>query len=185
MIQDMSLIKEAYKGYTPQINVTKTIEILLEYVPPEDLAHLHSIVLTNTAVLSGGRKRKRSSSGSYLTQVLGRYHHGWKGQPAYIEIFVDNILKRGSWAEINIPMLRHWMFGKILYHEIGRHVQHMSNSKTVKEEAYAEEYTSRLKRCFSQQRYGHLRPLWKYFFWFIKKVGIVKLLERQSGVKIG
>lgn len=46
------LVQEVYSDYEPPVNVKKTVQVLLEYVPPEDLAHLESIVLTNTAALS-------------------------------------------------------------------------------------------------------------------------------------
>ena len=136
------MIQEIYKDYTPEVNVRKIIQILLEYVPPEDLGHLQSIVLTNTAVLSRRRKRQRSSSGAPISRVLGRCHQRWKGQPAYIEIFVDNILSEASWYDLRIPMLRNLMFAKVLYHEIGHHVQVISNSKLVKEEAFADKYAA-------------------------------------------
>ena len=184
MSQKRSLVQEIYKDYTPQVNAKKTVQILLNYVPPEDLAHLQSIVLTNTLALSRKRKRQRSSSGASISDVLGRYHPGWKGQAAYIEIYVDNILSDASWYELRIPMLRNLMFSKVLYHEIGHHVQVISNSQLVKEEAFADKYAHRLDKRFVRQRYGHYRPLWKSFYWFIKKVGLVKFIERRSGVII-
>lgn len=182
MSQKRSLVQEIYKDYTPQVNVRKTIQILLEYVPPEDLAHLESIVLTNTAALSRRRKRQRSSSRAPLSRVLGRCYQKWKRQPAYIELYVDNILEDVSWFDLRIPMLRNWMFAKILYHEIGHHVQVISNSKLVKEEAFADEYALRLRRRYSHQRYGHLRPWFKPISWLLKKIGLVKVTERRSGV---
>jgi hypothetical protein len=97
MTQITPLIQEVYKDYTPSVNVKKIVKILLEYVPPEDLAYLQSIVLTNTAALSRERKRQRSSSGASIPLLGGLCTQTWKGQPAYIEIFVDNILNSGSW----------------------------------------------------------------------------------------
>lgn len=184
MTQNTPLIQEVYKDYSPPVNVMKTVEVLLGYVPPKDLGHLQSIVLTNTGALSRGRKRERSSSGAFISQVLGRYHHGWKGQPAYIEIYVDNILDSASWYDLRLPMLRNWMLAKVLYHEIGHHIQAISNSKLVKGEAFAEKYAARLRKRFSQERYGYFRPLWKSFFWFIKKIGLVKYIEHHGGLKI-
>ncbi|WP_342348468.1 hypothetical protein [uncultured Nitrospira sp.] len=175
------MVQEIYKDYTPEVNVRKIIQILLEYVPPEDLAHLQSIVLTNTAALSRKRKRQRGASGAPISRVLGRCQQRWKGQLANIEIFVDNILSDASWYDLRIPMLRNGMFANVLYHEIGHHVQVISNSQLVKEEAFADKYARRLKKRFVRQRYGHYRPLWKSFYWFIKKVGLVKFIERRSG----
>ena len=150
----------------------------MEYVPPQDLAYLQSIVLTKTAALSRERKRKRSSSGASIPFVGGLYTQTWKGQPAYIEIFVDNILNSGSWYDLRVPIMRKRMFAKVLYHEIGHHVQVISNSKLVQKEAFADKYAACLGKCFSQQRYRYLRPfllpLINAILWFIRKIGLVK-----------
>src|SRR5680860_539394 len=132
MSQNLPLIQEVYKDYTPSVNVKKTVQILLQYVSHQDLAHLQSIILTNTPALSRARKRQRSSSGASISDVLGRYHPGWKGQAAYIEIYVDNIFNDGSWYDLKLPVLRNLMFAKVLYHEIGHHIQVISNSKLVR-----------------------------------------------------
>ena len=153
-------------------------------MPPQDLAHLKEIILTNTGALSRERKRHRGSSGAPISRILGRYSQRWKGQPAYIEIFVNNILEDVSWFDRRIPVLRNSMFAKVLYHEIGHHVQMISNSKLVKKEAFADEYALRLRRRFAQHRYRHIRPWYKAFYWFIKKIGLVKLIDRHSGVRI-
>jgi hypothetical protein len=183
MNQKRSLVQENYKDYTPQVNAKKTVQILLNYVPPEDLANLQSIVLTNTAALSRKRKRQRSSSGAPISDVLGRYHPGWKKQPANIEIYVDTIFNDASWYDLKLPILRNLMFAKVLYHEIGHHIQIISNSKLVKGEAFADKYASRLSNRMFRQRYGHFRPLWNSFYWFIQKVGFVRFREGRSRVK--
>lgn len=181
MNQSTSLIQEIYKDYTPSVNVKKTVQILLQYVSPQDLAHLQSIILTNTAALSRARKRQRSSSGASISDVLGRCHYRCKGQLAYIEIFVDNILNSGSWYDLRIPMLRNLMFAKVLYHEIGHHVQVISNSKLIKEEAFADKYATRLKKRFLQQNYRYLRPFVPFLLrllnpmlWFIRIIENLK-----------
>lgn len=168
------LVQEVYSDYKPPLNVKKTVQILLKYVPPEDLANLQSIVLTNMAALSRKRKRQRSSSGAPICDVWGRYHPGWKKQPAQIEIYVDNILEGASWDDLWFPPFRNWMFAKILYHEIGHHVQLISNAKLVKEEAFAENYSDRLFTRFCQERYWYLRPWTKPILWALKKGGFLK-----------
>lgn len=168
------LVQEVYSDYEPPVNVKKTVQVLLEYVPPEDLAHLESIVLTNTAALSRRKKRQRSSSQAPLSRVLGRYYQRWKGEPAHIELYVDNSLEGASWYDLRLPVFRNWMFAKILYHEIGHHVQVISNAQRVKKEDFAERYAARLLKRFCQERYGHLRPWTKPIFWSLKKVGFLK-----------
>lgn len=179
MTQNTPLIQE--KDYTPPINALKTVEVLLGYIPAGDLVHLQSIVLTNTAALSRGRKRQRSSSGASISEVMGRYHPGYKEQPAYIEIYVDNTLDSGSWYDQRLPILRKMMFGEVLYHEIGHHVQYISKSKLVKREAFADKYAARLGKQFLQKSYRYLRPFVPFLLpiinamsWLIGKISLVK-----------
>lgn len=181
MTQNTPLIQEVYKDYTPPINALKTVEVLLGYVPPEDLAHLQSIVLTNTAALSRERKRQRTSTGAPVSRVRGLYSQAWNRQPAYIEIFVDNTLNSGSWYDQKLPILRKMMFGEVLYHEIGHHVQYMSKSKLVKREAFADKYAARLGKGFLRQSYRYLRPfvpllllILNPILWLIGKISLVK-----------
>ncbi len=164
----------------PPVNVKKTFHVLLEYVPLEDLAHLESIVLTNTAALSRKRKRKRRSSRAPLSDVLGRCYQRWKDQPAYIELYVDNILGDVSWYDLRLPMFRNLMFAKILYHEIGHHVQIISNVKFVKEEVFAKKYAFRLKKRLSRERYWHLRPWFKPIFCLSRNIGLLKSKENAA-----
>ncbi len=170
------LVEDAYKDFTPSVNVKKTVQILLEYVPREDTAHLQSIILTNTAALSRGRRRQKSSSGASIPFVAGLYHRTWKGNPAYIEIFVDNILSRAEKYELWFTFFRNLLFATVLYHEIGHHVQYMSKSKLVSREAYAEKYATHLKRHFVQRRYWYVKKI----YWLLKKVGVVRLITRGN-----
>lgn len=179
-LKKKQIVQEAYRDYKPPVNVKKTVQVLLEYVPLEDLAHLESIVLTNTAALSRKRKRERRSSGAPLSRVLGRCYQRWKDQPAYIELYVDNILGDVSWYDLRLPMFRNLMFAKILYHEIGHHVQVISNAKLVKEEVFAEKYAVRLKKRLSRERYGHLRPWFKPIFWLARNIGLLKSKENAA-----
>lgn len=181
MTQNTPVIQEAYKDYTPPINVIKTVEVLLEYVPPEDLGHLQSIVLTNTGALSRDRKRRRRTSGAPISHVRGLYHQAWNRQPAEIEIFVDNTINCGSWYDLRVPILRKMMFAEVLYHEIGHHVQVISNSKLVQKEAFADKYAARFRKRFLQKRYRYLRPFVPFLLplinailWCIRRIALVK-----------
>ena len=180
MTQITPLIQEVYKDYTPSVNVKKIVKILLQYVPPEDLAHLQTIVLMNTAALSRERKRQRSSSGASILEVMGRYHPGYKEQPAYIEIYVDNTLDSAVGYDLQFPYLRNRLFANVLYHEIGHHCQHMSKSRLIKQEDFANKYSARLRKRFARQHYWYLGT----FYWVMKKVGLVKFIEGHSGVRI-
>ncbi len=177
MNQNTSLVQENYKDYTPPINVMKTVQILLEYVPAEDLASLQSIVLTNTEALSRERKRRRRTSRAPISHVRGLYHQAWNGQPAEIEIFVDNTLREVHSFFQKLSFCRNFIFAEVLFHEIGHHTQYISRSKLSEKEAFADNYEARLTKLFIRQRYGYLRifriPI-RAFLWLIKKMGVVK-----------
>jgi hypothetical protein len=70
------------------------------------------------------------------------------------------------------------MFAKVLYHEIGHHVQVISHSKLVQKEVFADKYPVCLGKCFSQQRYRYLRPfllpLINAILCFIRKIELAK-----------
>ena len=186
MTQITPLIQEVYKDYTPSVNVKKIVKILLQYVPPEDLAHLQTIVLMNTAALSRERKRQRSSSGASILEVMGRYHPGYKEQPAYIEIYVDNILEGRSDFYLKLPFSRNFLFAEVLFHEIGHHVQYWSKSKLTDKEVFADKHAVELSRMFFRQHYWFLRPFKvpiMVLSWFMKKLRLVELVEKHGRVE--
>ena len=53
------LVKEVYMDYQPSVNVLKTINVLLECVPPQFLSGLDEVVLTNAGSLSRERRRRQ------------------------------------------------------------------------------------------------------------------------------
>jgi hypothetical protein len=70
------------------------VEELLVSVPEEHLVGLWRVVLTNGAALTGRRKkgwsRSRGRKARHV-QALGLYHHSFRGEPAWVELFVDKI----------------------------------------------------------------------------------------------
>ena len=186
MKKSLPLIQEIYKNYMPPINVMNTVQILLEYVPSKDLAFLQTIVLTNTGALSRERKRHRRTSRAPISHVRGLYHQAWNLQPAEIEIFVDNTINCGSWYDLRIPILRKLMFAEVLYHEIGHHVQVLSNSKLTNKEVFADKHAVELSRMFFRQHYWFLRPFKlpiKVLSWFMKRLRLVELVEKHGRVE--
>lgn len=88
-------ILEVYRNFAAPCDARASVAELLETVPSEHLVGLGQVVLTNSAALTGARKKARSwSRGKKArhSKVGGLYHATWRGQPAWIEIFVDKIL---------------------------------------------------------------------------------------------
>jgi hypothetical protein len=159
MTRENPLIVEVYKEYSPPVNVSNTIRILLESIPERYVAGLKEVVLTNASGLSRERKRAKTASRARTFQVRGLYHQIGNGQPAWIEIFVDNTLKRWPRSLIKIPFFQHMAFGEVLYHEVGHHIHYTVERKFGNQEIFAEKSTWELFSFYFRKRYWYLQPL--------------------------
>ncbi|MCP4109664.1 MAG: hypothetical protein GY749_29775 [Desulfobacteraceae bacterium] len=86
--------EEVYKDYSPPFDVCNIVDRLIKGIPQEYLNGLDSVIITNASGLNRQARRKRKKQSGKMIQTiksLGRYHGPWRGQPAYIELFVDNI----------------------------------------------------------------------------------------------
>jgi hypothetical protein len=154
-----------YFGYKPPFNVTSAVEQMLESVPPKCLVGLSEVVLTNTASLS--RKRRRSVTKSRkrkvrIVEARGLYHRAWHGHPAWIEIYVDNILfwMRGWWRWwLVVPVLRSSRLAGVLFHEIGHHIHATVQPEFRDKEDVADVWKVRLRRIYNMKRPWWVRAL--------------------------
>jgi len=156
-------IVEAYKDYSPPPQVLRIVRVLLQYVPPEQLAGLKTIVLTNHAALSHDKRRhKLRSRGRQvgMRRVLGSYHQAWKGNPAWIDMFVDLIVDRYTHPVMfYLPVLPYMPFAEVLYHEIGHHIHKTSRPEFREREDVADKWRDKLEGRFLRRRYWYLSPL--------------------------
>jgi hypothetical protein len=115
-------------GYTPPFNVEDCVARMLHSVPEKYLLGLSEVVLTNTAGLA--RRQRRAMTLSRKRKVrqaaaLGLYHQAWKNRPAWIQIYVDNILRNwesGWW--LHLRFYREMLIGNVLFHELGHHIHY-------------------------------------------------------------
>ena len=94
-------IHTEYRRYNPPEWVDPTVRRLLDSVSVQ-LTDLGAIVLTERIVATtrkGSRVMRRNKRGT----PLGVYHPAWNGQPAWIEIVVDDIV-----AELSDWPLANW-----------------------------------------------------------------------------
>jgi hypothetical protein len=138
-----------------------TVERLLASLPDGYCNGLGSIVLTR-ADIALGRKRRRSRANRHGIP-LGTYHPRWNGQPPWIELMVDQIVKQLHPALAWIPMFREYEVGRVLFHEIGHHLDATNRSVGRTGEHGAIAWEKRLSRCYMQQTYGYLRPYLRPF----------------------
>ena len=157
-------INEVYRNYKPRVNVSKTIRELLDRVPSEYTRGLRCVVVTN---LSGQPRRSRlgkaTSRGRRIpaSQIAGLYHQEWKGQPPWIELYVDQILRTWPSLPLWIPFLRDLAVARVLYHELGHHIHLFIRPEYREKEDVADDWRDKFMRLFFRQKYWYFIPVSK------------------------
>ena len=169
---------EAYRNWAPPVKAAKIVARLVAGVPERHLAGLESIILTNSSGLAHSRRRKKTWADNRKVRIVdcrGLYHQAWKGQPAFIELFVDNILKGTHPVVLRIPMLREVQFAETLYHEIGHHIHTTQVPEYRGREEAAELWERRLRRSYFRRKYWYvlaiLWPLGRVVTWVNNLLG--------------
>src|SRR3990170_3549768 len=152
-------VVERYRDYEPPLNAAAIAGRILSYVPPQYLAGLNGIVLTNMGTLSRRRMRSQASLGSKASRVLGLYHRATKANEAWIEIFVDNIFNDWPKFALKIPLIRELALAFTINHEVGHHIQIYILKGNYEEEGVAGKWERRLSRTFVQRRFWYLWPV--------------------------
>jgi hypothetical protein len=157
-------IRESYRGYKPPVNATRTVKRLLAGVPEKYIRGLDCVVVTN---LSGQPRRNRlgktTSRGRRVLQsrVLGRYHRKWRGNSPWIELYVDQIVRRYPRWALWIPFVRDIVVGRTLYHELGHHVHLTMRPEYREKEDVADDWEKKFSSHFIRRRYWYLIPVAK------------------------
>ena len=152
-----------FSGYTPPFNPIPIVERMLASVPSKYLIGLEEIVLTNSSGLS--RKRRRSVTKARnrkvrIAEARGLYHPEWNNKPAWIEIFVENTLKRYEkrwWTKLSF--VREAEISDVLFHEIGHHIHFTIRPEYREQEDVADIWKVRLGRNYLRGRHPILRAI--------------------------
>lgn len=155
-------IIEAFQGYSPPFEPTSLIRRMLKNVPPQFLAGLHAIVLTNASALSReerNRKTRGRGQSFSLGSALGYYSQAWKGEPARVTILVDNIEKQWGVSWLRIGFIRDLELSEILFHELGHHIHQIHRPEYEGKENVADKWAQKFSRRFIRDRYSYLLPL--------------------------
>lgn len=155
-------VTEFYRDYSPPVDATAVVHRLLPYVPQHYLRGLRRIVLMNASGLSHDRKRAKTWSRKRKTKVaeaLGTYNQAWQGDPAWIQILVDNIVSQFPLFIWRVPFFRDLFFAETLYHEIGHHIHKTSRPEFREREDVAEQWERKLTKRFVFRKYWYLLPI--------------------------
>ena len=175
-------VVEDYSGYTPPFDVKALVGKMIESVPAQYLAGLDKILLTNTAGLprkfrrGATRSRKRKVK---IIEARGLYHPEWNNRSAWVELFVDNILRnweRGWW--LRLRSLREGLVGGVLFHEIGHHIHFSLRPEYREKEDVADVWKVRLSRNYSRKAHPFSRIVTRMLMFLTGP--IFKILIRKS-----
>ena len=159
----MVAIHENYQDYSPPIFVRKTVSKLLSRLPEPYLSGLEAVVLTNAVAIGKGKTRRVGIRKYKRNECLGFYHHKSKGEVAWIEIVVDNIIASSFGPQLPrflryIPPVREGAFGTVLYHEMGHHLDHTIGPLGRGSESSADAWRDKLLVAYFIKNYWYLKP---------------------------
>jgi hypothetical protein len=143
------------------MNVRKVVERLLDSIDTDYLQGLGSIVLSSQAQLARKQRRKKFlSRGQKLpvTRILGFYQQSWKGQPAFIELYVDKILVSVPGFLLHVPIVGFMTIGKVLFHELGHHIHKTTRPEFKEREDVADKWSRELLKIAVLKRYRYAMP---------------------------
>ena len=126
------IINNYYEGKL-LINIEKLLINLLKTVPKNYLIGIKSIVLVNKI----SDRNYRDAAGLYMPQQ--------SGELPWIKIGIDQAYLGHTKLLVLIPFLRKLFLAKVLYHEIGHHLQYKKRiPKKQNHEKYAEQVANDL-----------------------------------------
>lgn len=119
---------------------------------------LGKIVLTNsTALPSNRRKHVRRQSKRGPQYVLGTYYRASRGQPARIEMYIDNIVRQYPPWSLCLPLLCDILLGETFFHELGHHLHRTKRPEYRNPELVADDWGELLQRRYVRKRYWYIR----------------------------
>jgi hypothetical protein len=153
------IIDEGHGNLKSYMIAEKAIERLLSGIPHRYLSGLKSIVLNDSGTLNHQRKRQKTLWRKHKVAIrksFGLYHQRWLGQPAWIEIFVDNIIRDWPPWLLKVPFFRDLFFGDVLFHEIGHHIHYTQAPEHKEREDVAEKWRKQLEGNFFRKKYWYI-----------------------------
>jgi hypothetical protein len=142
-------IYENYTDYSAPERVLPTVSKLLTGIPQLYLSGLRTVILTNSAAMPRGKTHRLAGRKHILKDCRGFYHPERRGQGAYVELVVDNILAWSTALSTPERDLTESALAHVLFHEIGHHLDFRGGGALAQgREATADAWMGRLWRIY-------------------------------------
>jgi hypothetical protein len=175
---DRIRIVESYQAFRSTGLDVRVVRSALGTVPNAFLLGLELVVLRDSESLTRRERNQKVKSRSgrvRKTSLRGVYYGRSKLSGARIELIMDRLL--GAWPEwmARIPFFRSMMIARILFHEVGHHIQ-QSRRIPGSEEKAADQWSEEFTRRFLRRQYWYLQP----FLWVLLPIarGGLQVLRR-------
>lgn len=140
----MPKVVEDYRVYRAPEWVPRIVECLLKTVPEGQLRQVGSVTLRDSAGMPSGKSRRVRGRKFPVAECRGLYRQGHGSRGASIEIVVDNVLRGVPALLLRFDLIREVVLGRVLYHEVGHHLDATIGAPAPAGEAAAEAWSTRL-----------------------------------------
>jgi hypothetical protein len=154
----VATVHESYREYQAPRWIRPTVERLLASIPAAHLSGLGTVVLTDAAAIGVGKTKRVAGRKYNRNACLGFYRRKHGGTPASIEIVVDNAVAGWPAFVFVLNLFRDLVVARVLFHELGHHLDATIGAAAPTGEAAAEDWNRRLGRLYFRRRYWWLRP---------------------------
>jgi hypothetical protein len=137
-------INENYDNYVPPTWVKPCVARLLASLPSGYLSGVEAIVLTNASTQAKTKVERKHGRKSRVRNRAGHYMPATTGRAACITLVVDTILGRGPGRARRLGFVQDTVVGRVLYHEVGHHLDATMGAPARTGEAAADAWADRL-----------------------------------------
>lgn len=128
--QNKPRVVEHYKEWRAPAHYALAVRQVLATLPDSLLKGLEVVILRDASSVTRAEKRK-----GLADDVLGAYIRPKRRGPGKIHLVLDRILEPWPWWTHKIPIFRHEIVHRILFHELAHHAQELKHPGEPHDEA--------------------------------------------------
>ena len=145
-----------------------------------ELAGLKYVLIRDSSSLSSMERKERVRSRGGLVnkkRIVGLYRHATRREPAGLELFIDKIFSSYPGWFFSLEALRTLFLAKVLFHEVGHHLQATRRVKGNPEKV-ADSFRDDLMKRLGRSRYRWLIWIRWPLRWIARLLRALFLSER-------